>query len=204
MTDKARKQLMSRPDLAAIYDLIPSDVRVLDLGCGDGSFLYLLRKEKNVSGCGVEISQEKIMDCVRAGVPVVQLDLNEGLREFPDASFDFVVLSQTLQAVNRPDLLLDGMMRVGRNSVVSFINFGCLDVRLQLLFGGRMPVTETLPTPWFETPNIHLATVRDFRLLCRAKDISIVRQIPISSSNSFLARLMPNMFAPTCVFQIRK
>lgn len=202
MTEKAREQLSSRPDLLVISEIIPRNVRILDLGCGDGSLLYLLRKEKEVYGCGVEFSQEKILDCVAAGVPVVHGDLNEGLHEFPDKSFDFVVLSQTLQAVQRPDLLLEEMMRVGKKGIVSFINIGYFHARFQVMFKGRMPETETLPTPWYSTPNIHLATICDFRNLCKDKKISIVREIPLGRHLYFLACRWPNLFAPTCVFVI--
>lgn len=203
MTQKIRQNLATRPDILAIADIIPPDCRILDLGCGDGSLLALLRKEKNVYGSGIEISQEKILDCVSAGVPVVQGNLNNGLKEFPDKSFDYVVLSQTLQAVKRPDQLLEEMMRVGKKTIVSIINIGYYSSRLQIMFLGKMPVTEDLPHYWYNTPNIHLGTIRDFRNLCKEKNLNVVSEIPIGGIHEkLLAKLMPNLFAPTCVFVI--
>ncbi len=203
MTQKIRQNLSTRPDILAIADIIPPNCRILDLGCGDGSLLALLRKEKNVYGSGIEISQEKILDCVSSGVPVVQGNLNNGLKEFPDKSFDYVVLSQTLQAVERPDQLLEEMMRVGKKAIVSIINIVYYSSRFQIMFLGKMPVTEDLPHYWYNTPNIHLGTIRDFRNLCKAKNLNIVSEIPIGVIHeSLLAKLMPNLFAPTCVFVI--
>ena len=203
MTQKIRQNLSTRPDILAIADIIPPNCKILDLGCGDGSLLALLRKEKNVYGSGIEISQEKILDCVSSGVPVVQGNLNNGLKEFPDKSFDYVVLSQTLQAVERPDQLLEEMMRVGKKAIVSIINIGYYSSRFQIMFLGKMPVTEDLPHYWYNTPNIHLGTIRDFRNLCKAKNLNIVSEIPIGVIHeSLLAKLMPNLFAPTCVFVI--
>lgn len=203
MTQKIRDNLAKRPDLLVIADIIPPGSRILDLGCGDGSLLSLLRKEKNVYGSGIEISQEKILDCVSAGVPVVHGDLNKGLLQLPDKSFDYVILSQTLQAVERPDQLLEEMMRVGKKAIVSIINIGYYSSRLQIMFQGRMPVTETLPHYWYNTPNIHLGTIFDFRTLCKEKDLNIVSEIPIGELHEKLAaKMWPNLFAPTCVFVI--
>ncbi len=196
--DNRRAALGKRPDLSVISEIIPRDVRILDLGCGDGSLLYILRHDKNVSGSGIEIDQDKILDCVSVGVPVVQGDLNDGLAGFPDKSFDYVVLSQTLQAVERPDRLLAEMMRVGDKAVVSLINMGHFSARLQFVFKGKMPVTETLPYNWYDTPNIHLATIRDFRQLCREMDIRIEEEVPLGAG--FLGGLAPNLFAWSCVF----
>ena len=203
MTQKIRQNLSTRPDRLAIADIIPPNCRILDLGCGDGSLLALLRKEKNVYGSGIEISQDKIIDCVSAGVPVVHGNLNNGLKEFPDKSFDYVVLSQTLQAVKRPDQLLEEMMRVGKKTIVSIINIGYYSSRFQIMFLGKMPVTEDLPHLWYDTPNIHLGTIRDFRNLCREKKLNIVSELPIGGIHEhLLAKIMPNLFAPTCVFVI--
>jgi len=204
MPDKARKELAKRPDLLIISDLISQDASVLDLGCGNGNLLHLLRAEKNIYACGLEISQDKILECVNKGVPVIHSDLNEGLSEFSDDSFDFVVLSQTIQAVRRPDKLLEDMMRVGKKVIISFLNIGCLSSRLQLTFKGIMPVTKDLPDSWYDTPNIHLATISDFRKLCKDKGLKITNEIPFGGNYNFLATCCPNLFAPTCVFVIEK
>lgn len=204
MLERSRKVLAQRPDLLAIYNLIPENSRIIDLGCGDGSLLYVLRKEKNVYGCGIEISEEKIINCVAAGVPVVHGNLDNGLKEYPEKSFNYVVLSQTLQAVKSPDKLLDEMARVGENVLISLINFGHYSIRFQLMFKGRMPINENLPTPWYKTSNIHLSTIKDFRELCQSKGLKIVREIPINPSFGFLGALWSNMFAPISVFLIKK
>lgn len=203
MTQKIRENLAKRPDILVIAEIIPPNSRILDLGCGDGSLLAMLRKEKNVYGSGIEISQEKILDCVSTGVPVVHGDLNQGLLDLPDKSFDYVVLSQTLQAVDRPDQLLEEMMRVGKKVIVSIINIGYYSARFQIMFQGKMPVTETLPLYWYNTPNIHLGTICDFRNLCKEKNLNIVSEMPIGEMHEkLLAGFWPNLFAPTCVFVI--
>ncbi len=202
--NKLRQELFStRKDLAVIADRIPEGVKILDLGCGNGILLKLLSEEKNVNGLGVEVSQDKIIECVGNGVPVIHADLNDKL-PFKDHSFDYVLLSQTLQAVNRPDLLLQEMIRIGDRIIISFINFGFYKARFQLLFHGRMPVTETLPSTWYNTDNIHLATILDFRNLCAKQGLRIIREIPIGQSSDFFAKLNPNLFAPTCVFVLQK
>jgi len=204
MTDELYDVLLScRKDLSVIANLIPAHVKLLDLGCGDGGLLKLLAAEKDVHGLGVEISQDDILGCVANGVPVVHGDLNQKLM-FKDDSFDYVVLSQTLQAVSRPDHLLQEMLRVGHNVVISFINFGYLHARLQLLFQGRMPVTKTLPDMWYDTSNIHLGTIRDFRELCEYLNVRILQEIPLGHHGDFWARFHPNLFAPFCVFVVTR
>ena len=148
------------------------------------------------------MSHAKILECVKKGVPVLHGNLNDGLSEFSDKSFDFVVLSQTIQAVQRPDELIEDMMRVGRKGLISFMNIGYLGARLQLAFKGRMPVTRTLPDSWYDTPNIHLGTIKDFRNLCKKKNIKITKEIPFGERSNLLASCCPNLFAPTCVFVI--
>ncbi len=204
MPEKARKELSLRPDLLIIADLITQGASVLDLGCGNGNLLHLLKAEKDIYACGVEISQDKIIECVNKGVPVIHGDLNDGLSEFSDNSFDFVVLSQTIQAVKRPDLLLDDMIRIGKKVIISFLNIGSLSSRFQLTFGGRMPVTRDLPDKWYDTSNIHLATICDFRKLCKEKNLKISKEIPFGVNLNFLVKCCPNLFAPTCVFVIEK
>lgn len=202
MLERLRKNIEKRPDLALIADMVPAGTRVLDLGCGDGSLLKLLEEEKQVRGLGVEISQDKILESVANGIHVIHEDLNRGLEFFKDKSFDLVVLSQTLQAVEHPDLLLREITRVGRKALISFINIGYCSARFQLAFTGRMPETRTIPNPWYNTPNIHLATIKDFKKLCRILEIEIKREIPLSHRNGLLAWYWPNLFAPMCVFEI--
>ncbi len=204
MIAELREELSKRPDLSAIAEHIPVQSRVLDLGCGNGSFLKLIKLEKYAKVAGVEICQKKIIECVAKGVPVIHADLDEGLKDFSDQSFDYVLLSRTLQATKRPDLILAEMLRVGRRGIVSFMNLGHYQARLQLLFG-NMPETSTLPDPWYSTPNIHLGTIADFRSLCAKMSIKIEKELPVTQSDEILAPLaikFPNLFAQNCVFVI--
>lgn len=202
---KEKQNILSgRRDLAIIADLIPSGASVLDLGCGNGDLLQMLKQDRNIYACGVEVSQDNLLECVRKCVPVIHADLDDGLGDFSDNSFDFVILSRTIQAVRRPDLLLDEMTRVGRQSIVSFLNIGYAPSRLQLTFSGKMPVTKALPYSWYDTPNIHLGTIKDFRRLCADKGMRITKEIPFAPNLRLLARLWPNLCAPTCVFVIER
>lgn len=204
MRARLTKELENRSDLLAIFDLIEENSRVIDLGCGEGVLLFHLKTQKNCSVCGVEISQEKILECVAKNVPVIHGDLDNGLDDYPDDSFDCVVLSQTLQAVARPDKLLKDMMRVGKKAYISLINIGYIRARLQLALEGRMPLTHSLPTPWYKTKNIHLCTILDFENLCAELGFLIEKRVPLGYRSHLLARLMPNIFAPTCVFVVSK
>lgn len=204
MVEKLKLELAKRPDLLAIAKIIPHNVRVIDLGCGNGTFLHLLKKEKGVNGLGIELSQEYIIECIANGVPVIHSDLDEGLKFVSNNSFDYVVLSQTLQAVYRPDLLINEMLRVGKQGIISFINFGYIPARIQLLLKGTMPETKTLPNPWYNTPNIHLATIIDFRNLCHMLGVKIIQEIPIGRGDHSMAKAMPNLFASSCVFVIAR
>ena len=147
---------------AVIAQIIPQGASVLDLGCGDGHLLSRLAREKDVHVQGVDLDGEAVFQCVEAGVPVIQCDLDEGLKGFPDGRFDYVILEETLQTLQRPDLMLGEMLRVGRQGLVSFPNFGYWRVRVDLMARGRMPVTEWLPYRWYDTPNIHLFCLSDF------------------------------------------
>ena len=204
MVDKLKKQLACRPDILAMNEIIPPDCRVLDLGCGNGVFLKLLEQEKNVRGLGIEISQDKIIESIATGIAVVNGDLNNKLDFADDYSFDYVVVSNTLQEVARPDFLLQEVVRVGKKAVVSFINFVNIKTRSQLFLKGRMPETKNLPHHWYNTPNIHLATIRDFRELCALLKIKIIKEIPLGANGNLLAKALPNLFASSCVFEITK
>lgn len=161
-----------RPDFALISNWIPHGARVLDLGCGDGELLSHLIAERNVTGYGLDIDEPHITACVRRGVNVIESDINDGLRDFADNSFDVVIMSHALQALNRPDEAVADMLRVGRQAIVTFPNFGHWRVRSAML-AGRMPLTPTLPSRWYDTPNIHLCTVNDFEGLCRDRQWTI-------------------------------
>ncbi len=162
-----------RVDLLVIADLIESGARVLDIGCGDGALLHYLANNKDVDGRGIEISQAGVNACVRQGLSVVQGDADTDLRDYPDKAFDYVVLSQTLQATHSPREVLAELVRIGRHAIVSFPNFAYWRIRWQLLASGRMPETEALAAPWYETPNIHFCTIRDFVIMCRDMGLRI-------------------------------
>ena len=204
MVDKLRKLASVRPDFILILDLVPESSSLLDLGCGDGALVRLLELEKGVKSLGVEGAQDMVLEAVRNGAAVIHKDLNDGLGEFVDGSFEYVVLNHTLQAVNRPDELLNEMLRVGDKGIISFVNMGYITARIQLMFGGKMPVTKTLPYTRYSTPNIHLGTISDFKQLCDKLNINIRSQVPFGKRSSILARLFPNLFASTCVFLVSK
>jgi methionine biosynthesis protein MetW len=190
-----------RIDLETIANLIPPACTVLDLGCGEGELLHKLIHEKNVSGHGVELFTEYICSCVEKGVPVIHADLNEGLGDYPDKSFDYVILSRTLQVVRRPDIILKEMIRVGKTCIVSFPNFGHWKIRTKLLFYGKMPATKLLPYEWYDTPNIHLSTIKDFRQFCKKENIAITREIYLA--NKLLSGLNANLFSELAIFGLK-
>ncbi len=193
-----------RNDLEIISDWIRDGSRVLDLGCGDGSLLAYLRDYRGVKGYGLEIDVDKIVKCVQAGVNVIHADLEAGLSDFEDSSFDYIVMTQTLQAVQHTERLLDEMLRIGREGIVTFPNFGYWKCRLQLAVGGRMPVVKTLPHEWYNTPNVHLFTIHDFEELCRRKNIEILQRAVVDyahRSNSSL-RLFPNLLGELALYRL--
>ena len=162
-----------RPDLAIIARHVAPGSRVLDIGCGDGDLMAALRDTKGVDARGMEIERANVATAVARGLSVIQGDADCDLADYPDAAFDYAILSQTLQTTMRPDLVLEQLLRIGRKAFVSFPNFAHWRVRLSLLWGGRMPVTRLLPIAWYETPNIHHVTVEDFRALLRERGIAV-------------------------------
>ncbi len=194
-----------RLDLQIISDWIPDGSRVLDLGCDNGTLLRHLQ-QRGITGYGLEIDNSKFADCITSGVNVIQADLDQGLPQFADHSFDYVILSQTLQAVKRPDFLLEEIVRVGKQAIIGFPNFGHWQCRLQLAFGGHMPQSKTLPNAWFDTPNIHLCTVQDFDKLCERDNISVLRRSIVNHAHqdTIGTRLLPNLFGQIALYQIKK
>ena len=168
-----------RRDLRLIADMIAPNSRVLDIGCGDGALLAYLARAKAVDARGIELGQAGVNACVRHGLSVIQGDADRDLAAFPNAAFDVVVLSQTLQATREPRQVLEELLRIGKRAIVSFPNFGFWRIRLSLLFRGRMPVTELLHNPWYDTPNIHLCTLRDFVALCDEIGTRIERSLTL-------------------------
>jgi len=182
--------------------------RVLDVGCGDGQLLKLLEETRGVDGRGVEIGQKNVNECVARGLSVVQGDADTDLIDYPDHAFDYVILSQTLQATHRPRDVLEQLVRIGRKAIVSFPNFGHWRVRALLALTGRMPVSKSLPYSWYDTPNIHFCTIRDFVTLCREIDATVEKALALRADGSRLAFNAPmafwNLFGQQAVFLLRK
>ncbi|MEX2442377.1 MAG: methionine biosynthesis protein MetW [Alkalispirochaeta sp.] len=177
-----------------IVDMVPSGATVLDLGCDDCTLLERLHNERQVRGRGVDIDDRSIQECIRKGISVFHGNLDEGLKDHPTGSYDYVILSRTLQQVRKPHLLLDEMVRVGRQVIVNFPNFASLINRIQLGLGGRMPVNKNIPYSWYDTPNIHFFTRNDFVSLCREREITILREV-ILYRQRIAPPVLPNLLA---------
>jgi len=186
-----------RPDFAAIAGWINSGSSVLDLGCGDGTLLRYLKETRRTTGYGVEIDDSGVLACVKNGVSVVQSDLERGLSGFGDGSFDYVVLSQTLQAMKNSEIIIREMLRVGREGIVTFPNFGYWKNRLEVL-RGRMPISENLPYEWFNTPNVRLCTVADFERFCSERGIRIVERKVLTHGKP--VNVLPNLLGALAVY----
>jgi methionine biosynthesis protein MetW len=193
-----------RPDLAAIVELIPAGSKVLDLGCGDGELLAYLIQAKQVKGRGIELSEQGVLACVRRGLSVRQGNLNEGLADYPEHSFDYVVLSQTLPFLSDAKKILLEMLRVGQRAVVSFPNWGYWRCRLELLATGRMPQAPGLPQPWYEAPRWQAFTITDFGQFCRLIDVTISQEIYLAHGRRIQVRKVKNLLATTAVFVLER
>lgn len=195
-----------RLDLQLIQAWIQEDSRVLDLGCGNGELLSQLRDSKHINGLGIEIDPDHILDCIKAGISVTEQDLNQGLANFQTRDFDVVVMTHALQTLSQPHRVIEEMLRVGKECIVTFPNFGHWRCRTHLNLQGRMPVSEFMPYHWYDTPNIHFCTVDDFEVLCREHGIHVLNRRMVGSNNteSWLARTWPNLFAMTAVYHISK
>ncbi len=197
-----------RVDHLAIAELVTPGSRVLDVGSGDGQLLKLLEATRQVDGRGIEISQKGVNECVARGLSVVQGDADTDLIDYPDDAFDFVILSQTLQATRRPRIVVEQMLRIGRKAIVSVPNFGHWRIRLFIGFRGRMPVTRSLPESWYDTPNIHFCTIRDFVELCNEVDARIEKATALRADGSRLTFNAPswlwNLFGQQAVFLLSR
>ncbi len=193
-------------DFSFITQWITPESKVLDLGCGDGSLLLDLQRQHGILGYGLEIDPDSINQCISNGINVIEQDLNKGLTNFTDGSFDTVVMTQALQAMRFPHLVLDEMLRIGRQCIITFPNFGYWRTRAYLNFRGRMPVTKQLAYQWYDTPNIHFFTYKDFEALCNERQIKIVHRQCLAESfvDKKLKALWPNLFTQTAVYHLSR
>ena len=197
--------MASRQDLLLISSWIKPSSKVLDLGCGDGQLLKILKEKYNVHGYGIEINIDNIKKSIKNGINVLQVDIDSGLGDISSKSFDYVVLAQSLQVVKEPKKLIDEMLRIGNEIIVSFPNMGHWSSRLGLTLKGTMPVTENLPYSWHETPNIHLCTIKDFILFCNENNYKILEKsiTTVDQKSNLLIKYLPNLFGEIATFRIQ-
>ena len=200
------KDLKMKKEFKVIADLLPNNTRVLDVGCGDGSLMSLLNEEKHIEVRGLELNQENVQECIHKGLPVIQGNAETELHQFPDKSFDYVVLSQTLQAFYEPEKVLRNLLRIGKSVVISIPNFGFWKVRIKLLFFGEMPVTKTLPNTWYNTPNLHMCTIKDLFNFCDEKKINIEKVVGVNENKTSIIKRsnleIKNLFSKVGIFLI--
>ena len=195
-------------EFKVISDLIEDNKKVLDVGCADGTLMQFLKENKNINVRGLEISKEKVQECIAKGLTVIEGNAEKDLKQFPDKSFDYVVLSQTLQAFLSPELVLDELLRVGKKAIVTIPNFGNWKVRLHLLFKGTMPITKSLPEEWHSTPNLHMCTIKDFVNFIKSKEIKMIKALALNNNN--VSNITnnnlgtKNLFADLGIFLIEK
>lgn len=195
-----------RTDFQIIQTWINTSARVLDLGCGDGTFLKYLQNNKQTHGYGLEIDPENIEQCIEKGINVIEQDLDKGLSNFADNSFDTVLMAQALQAVHYPHLVLDEMLRIGRECIITFPNFGHWRCRLYLAQRGKMPVSKFMPYTWYNTPNIHFCTFKDFEELCQTKQVRILNRMVVDQEHrgDWLSRMLPNLFGEIAIYHLTR
>jgi methionine biosynthesis protein MetW len=197
-----------RLDLQIIASWIEPGSKVLDLGCGEGDLLYFLKENKKVVGTGIERVESKVARCIEKGLTILQGDINEEVLDYPDNTFDYVILSQTLQQVYEPSILIQSLLRIGKKGIVSFPNFSYLSVRFQLLLTGYAPITKQLPYEWYDTPNIRVITLKDFRKFSKETGFQIIKEVAINTQNhdrkGKIIKFMPNLFATYGIFLIGK
>ena len=195
-------------EFKVIADLIEKDKKVLDVGCADGTLMKFLRENKNSNIRGLEISKDKVQECIAKGLTVIEGNAEKDLKQFPDKSFDYVVLSQTLQAFLDPELVLNELLRVGKKAIVTIPNFGYWKIRFHLLFKGTMPITNTLPDEWYNTPNIHMCTIKDFFYFVKSRDIKIFKSLALNDINTSIISknnlVIKNLLADLGIFLIEK
>ena len=191
-----------RIDYRIIYEIVKPGSRVLDLGCGNGDLLYLLARDKNAKVQGIELSNEAIYQCVRKGLSVFNSDIESGLVEYPDQSFDYVILNQSMQEVTKVDFIIQEALRVGGKVIVGFPNFAYISARLRLFFQGMAPMTKALPHHWYDTPNVRCLSISDFREFCREKDVRVLKAYYLGEQKQ--ARFWPNLFALNAVFLLTR
>lgn len=208
MAEAARGPGGSRVDLVVIANMVEAGSRVLDVGCGDGELLRLITETRGADGRGIELSREGVNECVAKGLAVIQGDADTDLADYPDDAFDYVILSQTLQATRQPRVVLEHMLRIGRHAIVSFPNFGHWKIRLKLLTDGKMPQTDNLPYAWWDSPNIHFCTIKDFQDLCRVVGAGLDKAVAFDAWGRPLRLNAPwwfwNLFGEQAVFLLSR
>ena len=208
MSNAARGHGNTRVDHLVVADMATPGAKVLDVGSGDGELLRILAETRNVDGRGIEISREGVNECVAKGLAVIQGDADTDLSDYPDDAFDYVILSQTLQATWQPRQVMEHMLRIGRRAIVSFPNFGHWRIRLQLLLNGAMPVTDNLPDSWYDSPNIHFCTIKDFREMCEVAGVKMEKSVALNPWGAPLRLNAPwwfwNLFGEQAVFLLSR
>ena len=197
-----------KKEFKIIADLIENNTRVLDVGCGDGTLMKYLKDEKNIDTRGLEISKNNVQNCISKGLSVIEGDAEKDLHQFPNLSFDYVVLSQTLQAFYNPEKVIDDLLRVANKAIVTIPNFGYWKVRLHLLIKGTMPITKTLPNEWYNTPNLHMCTIKDFFNFCSKKNIELYKSIALKDEKTSTINKaninIKNLYSELGIFLIKK